>query len=220
MRHKIFAAGCMIALAGAVAGPATAQDTSGYQRIGLGVSVLGLTVEPSLRLSPTFGLRAPIGAGEFSRTQDVEGNDIDATLRLGGVALLGDFYPMRGGFRISGGVLASNFRISGSTTGEYDLEGTTYTGTFSANAEAKNKLNPMLVLGYDTGSGGAGWSVSGDLGVIYTNGLSGELNATTDNALLQAQLDLDLAETRTQFQSDISDVTILPYAKLAVAFRF
>jgi hypothetical protein len=209
---------CAVFAATVAIAPVHAETMGATGRVGVGVGTLGLMAEPSVRLSPFFGARAPFGAASISRTEDVEGNDVKGTLRLGGVALVGDVYPLRGGLRISGGVLASNFRLSGSATGDYSLEGNDYTGTFSARAEARKRLNPMISLGYDSGNAESRWSISGDLGVVYTNGLSGELNATTDAPV--PTFDDDLAAARDSFRRDLGDVKILPYAKLAVTFRF
>lgn len=206
----------------ALAQPATAQEAGSFQRLGVGVGALGLTVEPTLRLSPSLGMRVPLGFAKLSRTEDVEGNPVTGDLRLGGVALVGDFFPGGAGLRVSGGVLASNLRLSGNSEGSITLNDADYTGRLSAYAETRNKLNPMLMVGYESGSGGAGWSISGDLGVVFNDGMQGSIDVDLDPGVLvdQTAFEADLAAARTQLRDDLADVKLLPYVKVSVAFRF
>lgn len=223
MRGRSALFGCALATALLALGalPAAAQDEAeSRMRVGLGVGTLGVMVEPSVRLSPSFGVRVPLGGASLNRTEEVEGNAVKGTLRLGGVAVLGDYFPFGAGLRLSGGVLASNFRLSGSTTGSYELDGVEYDGTFAVSAEARNKLNPVVALGFNSGGASAGWSISGDLGLVYTDGLSRTIDATTDNTLVQVQFEEDLAKARQTLTDDLSDLKLLPYVTLAVSFRF
>ena len=215
---KGFAASLAVLCIGAL--PVAAQDEGANRmRIGVGVGSLGAMVEPSLRLSPNFGVRVPLGTASLDRTEEVEGNNVKGTLRLGGVAVMGDYFPFGGGLRVSGGLLSSNFRLSGTSTGSYELNDEEYVGSFSVYAETRNRVNPVVALGYDTGGADAGWSISGDLGLVYSDGLSGNIDATVDGGAGVAFED-DLATARETLRNDLSDVKVLPYVKLSVAFRF
>ena len=104
-----------LTLALAIATPAAvaAQDAGGFAdvvpaydpeptlSVGVGVSTMGITVTPEARLSDRLGIRLPVGYFSISESFDVEGNDIDGEATSAQGALLVDYYPTGGRFRLS-----------------------------------------------------------------------------------------------------------------------
>lgn len=201
-------------LAAALAAASGAQaDDPGTRGIGIGASTLGATVEATYRITDSFGLRVPVGYlnGSYSDTADGIAYDLDLT--VGGVGLLGDYYPGLGGLRLSGGAFVSMIEGDGNARGDGTVGNTAYTGVdLAVEAEAKNTVMPALALGYDAGIGQR-WRISADLGALYTGGFDVDLR---DRSGQVAQSDLD-AETR-DLENDAPD--FYPYVKLTVAFRF
>lgn len=108
----------MIAIAAAAlcTSAATAQDV-GDTSIAFGVSGFGGSVEAAYRIDPSIGVRGAYWGGVSLSYQEDDGEtDIEGDVRLGGLALLADYYPTQSGWRISGGVFFS--------TGEFEASGT------------------------------------------------------------------------------------------------
>lgn len=212
---------CAAAICGGFATAAQAQPF-GDISVGAGASTLGATVEFSTRLNDRFGLRLPVGYGSFDHKETVDGTPLDGTLRLGGVALLGDYYPGMGGMRISAGLFRANTRASGRADGTFTLSDEEYTGWIDAEVRPENKVSPMISLGYDSRKSSAGWGFSGDIGAIFVGGFSTEVSGyqTSEDASVQDRFEDGLADLRNSIEDDVSDFNVMPYAKLAVTYRF
>lgn len=204
----------VILLLGGTFGACAVQAADpGDVTVGLGVSTLGATVEGAYRISETLGARVPVGylGTSFSDTDD--GLDFDLDLNLGGVGLLGDYYPGGGGFRLSGGVFYNAVKAEGSARGDGNVGDTFYTGVdLDVDVEPKNRFMPALAIGYDAEIGSR-WVISGDLGAMYTGGFKASVRDRTGQ-VSQADIDDEIG--------DIEDgrADFYPYIKLGVAFRF
>ncbi|MFC7704866.1 hypothetical protein ACFQXB_11730 [Plastorhodobacter daqingensis] len=189
--------------------------------VGAGFSTLGATVEFSSRLTEQFGLRVPVGYGSFSRGETVDGTPLDGDLRLGGVALLGDYYPGFGPMRVSAGLFLSNYRATGDASGTITVQGNVYSGAVHADVRPERDISPMLALGFETGRGGPGWSLSGDAGAIFVGGFRTRVSGWQNGGpAFQPAFEEDLAGLRQSIEDDVSDWNVLPYLKLAVTYRF
>lgn len=202
------------ALLALAASPAAAQAAEpGKRSVGLGVSTLGATVEGTYRITDAFGLRIPAGYLRGSYTDDDDGIDYDLDLTLGGVGILGDYYPGLGGLRLSGGAFYTAIHADGDARGDGTIGETDYIGVdLDVDVDAKNRLMPALALGYDAGIGSR-WMISADLGAMYTGGVDATLRDRTG----QVSQD-DLAAEGRDIEDDAPD--FYPYVKLTVAFRF
>ena len=185
--------------------------------LGVGVSTLGLTVEPRYRVNETFGVRAPIGFASYSTEDDFDGNDFAGDVRLGGLGLLADYYLPVGGLRVSGGAFISNYRVSAEASGELDIDGVTYADAeIDGRIRARNRISPMLTVGADIGNL-RGWSFSSDLGVIFTR-LEGRFRGTESTG------DPDFPDRLQNYEDDLNDelrsLKALPYLSVQATFRF
>ena len=212
MRFKLNHISCILAAAGLAPGIAVAQETAPFA-VGAGVSTLGLTLEGSYRINDRFGMRAPFGYFAYDDTLTEDGTDFDADVTIGGVGLLGDFYPGTGGLRLSGGAFFNGYGGEGNATGDATVNGVDYSGVdLLLDAEPENTVMPMLSIGYD-GDLGGGWMLSADLGAMYAGDWSVDLE---DRAGVVAQGDID-AEVE-DISGDLPE--IIPYLKLTATFRF
>lgn len=185
----------------------------GDRSVGVGASTLGATVEATYRITEAFGMRVPVAylGGSYSDSED--GIDYDLDLTLGGVGILGDFYPGPGGFRLSGGAFYGTIKADGDARGDGTVGNTDYTGVdLAVDVEAANRIMPALAVGYDAAVGSR-WMISADLGAMYTGGFDASIRDRTG----QVSPDDIAAETR-DLEDEAPD--FYPYVKLTVAFRF
>lgn len=181
--------------------------------VGLGVSTLGANLEAAYRMNPTYQVRGVVMGGidiDYDETSD--DGEFNGNLTLGGVALMGDFYPLQTGWRVSGGLLFSGSELT--ATGTADVEGAM---NVDADIEARfaSEIAPMITTGYDVAMGER-WSLNTEAGLIFIGGI--DLTYTASDPTLQDELDNDpdLRET----VEDASDIPIYPYASITVSFRF
>ncbi|MDX8350400.1 hypothetical protein SLH49_20620 [Cognatiyoonia sp. IB215446] len=189
--------------------PASTQEVV----VAFGVSTLGANIETAYRINPNYQVRGILMGGidaDFEETD--EDGDFSGNVTLGGVALMGDFYPLQSGWRVSGGLLLSNTELSGSGTAEVEGAGRVEA---DVSAQFSGDINPMLTTGYDLGLG-RGWSLNTEAGVIFTGGI--DVTYTADDPALQDELDSD--PELQEIVEDASDIAVYPYASVAVSFRF
>ncbi len=225
-----------LTLALAIATPAAvaAQDAGGFAdvvpaydpeptlSVGVGVSTMGITVTPEARLSDRLGIRLPVGYFSISESFDVEGNDIDGEATSAQGALLVDYYPTGGRFRLSAGLGFGGYVVDASGT---DLTVTdtetntdyTVTGDYSARIEQNSNVAPMLALGFASPADRR-IRLSFDIGAKFTKyGLS------VDTSELEADANFDstdIDQLIADFNNDAADYPVTPYAHFSVAVRF
>ena len=200
-------------LASTIAGSASAQSMDNFS-LEAGLSTLGFYIAPKAEIAPQWQIRAPLYLGRFSGTFDADGNDIRGRLTTNSVALMADYSLGRAGFRLSGGVSYGGYKLTGNTT-TLTLEGTDYTGDFTAKIKQKQEFAPVLAIGY-TRDLGSNWGFVAELGARFT---SFEVSTTGQDALPaaeRAQFDADLAKVN----SDLSDHKVLPFLTLGVSYSF
>lgn len=181
--------------------------------VGVGLSTLGANLEAAYRINPTYQVRGVVMGGvDVDYDETDEDGDFNGNVTLGGVALLGDFYPLQTGWRISGGVLFSSSELS--ATGTTDVEGATGVEAEIA-ARFASDVAPMITTGYDVGLA-EGWSLSTEAGLIFTGGI--DVTYTADDPALQDELDND--PDLQDAADEASDLSVYPYASVTVSFRF
>ncbi|WP_341367324.1 hypothetical protein [Yoonia sp. BS5-3] len=204
---------CLACVAAICANAATAQE-AGDVSVALGVSTLGANIEAAYQIDPTYRVRgALIGGIDFDYEESDDEADFEGSIELGGLALIGDFYPLQNGWRVSGGLLFSNSELS--ATGTADIEGLGEEDV-TISAAFVNDIAPMITTGYDANFGDSGWAFNTEAGLIFTGGI--DLSFDADNAAVQDQVDDD--PDVQEAQSDAEDITLYPYVSLSVSYRF
>jgi hypothetical protein len=184
----------------AMATTATAQDR-GAVSAGLGVTSFGYALEGAYQLRPTLGLRGMIMGGfSIDDTFDYEDTAVDGTADLGGVAVVADYYPLANAWRMSGGLFFSNSDVSGSFT-----EGAV---TYDGKLTFENDVAPMVTTGVRIGFG-AGWGLSGDIGVIVS---SLQVSSSNTNPTVQTAVN--------DTNADLADVPVFPFAGFTVSYAY
>jgi len=204
----------LISLLTACSGEKFASMSQPY-KVGVGVSSLGLVVEPSRRIGSQTAVRLPIAFGSAQTTADIDGINYDVDGSVGGVGLMGDYYPGAGAFRVSGGLFKQNLELNGRATGNVQVGSNAYVGVdLRTTGKPDNAIAPMVSIGFD-GEVGQGWSVSTDVGAMYVGGFS---VVAVDEAGTVSTTDLD-AEVAA-INSELNDVSIVPFISIGASYRW
>jgi hypothetical protein len=179
---------------------AAAQEV-GEISVGVGVTSFGLSLEGEYALSPQASVRGLIMGG-VSINAEFETDDavVDGTSSFGGLAVLGDYYPMANVWRVSGGVFVSNTDISGTVTSG--------TETFDGSIVLANAVAPMLTTGFSAAIT-EGWALSGDFGLIFSS-----LEASGEDLDPDQQAELD------NINASLADIPVVPFIGFAVSYAY
>jgi hypothetical protein len=199
-----------------LAGPAFAADFG----VGLKAGTYGLGAEFGVGFSSWFTLRATATTGDLSGDYDEDGIDYDASLDVGGYGLLADFFPMKGTFRLTAGLLSNRNEIGleAVPTAPIEIGGTTYppaaVGTLSGDIEFDSSV-PYFGVGWGNVAKGRRFGFLVDLGFIHQGAGNVTLSSSTG---LVSQSDLD-AEAAA-IEDDIQDYDFWPIVSFGLAIRF
>lgn len=185
----------------AVAATSAATQDAGELSVGVGVTNYGASLSGEYTVSDQLGLRAMVMGGlNVDGEFDVDDATVDGEAELGGFSMIADYYPLANAWRVSGGLFLSNSEVAGEVTDS----GLTYEG----EVNLVNDVAPIVTTGFKTQLG-TGWSVSGDVGVIFSS-----LEVTSDdlNPLIQAEID--------ELNAELEDLPVVPFVGLAVGYSF
>ena len=208
------------ALAAPVEAPAYESEPT--LSVGVGLSTFGITVTPQARVSDNLGIRAPVGFFKLDDTFDVEGNNVDGSATSAQGALLVDYYPTGGGFRVSAGLGIGGYVVDArgtSLTVTDTATNTDYTinADYGVTIEQENGVAPMLAIGFSSPRDSR-TQLSFDVGVKYA-----DYGVTLDTANLELdpnydQVDID--NLISDFNSEAENYPFTPYVHFSLAIRF
>ena len=195
MSKKLFTTAAILSFATM----ASAQDVGDFNA-GAGLLILGPMVEGSYQVTPDLAVRGiAFGAISLTDTVDLDEYTVDGSITLNGGGLLMDYYPTNSGWRVSGGVVVTDFSLDGDFTGPENFVG---------NISLKNDIAPLVTTGYRH-TFRNNMTVSGDLGVMV-NGLV----ASSNNAdpLVQDEID--------SLNADLDQIPVVPFISIMVGYTF
>ncbi|MFQ1702012.1 hypothetical protein ACJ5NV_15590 [Loktanella agnita] len=191
--------------------PVSAQDLQNLS-VGLGVSSFGGNLEVGYRVDQRFGVRGAYLGGLSAEYDEQDGQtNISGDFELGGLTVMGDYYPMQGNWRVSGGLFFSGSELTARGTEQIGLQ----TVGLITEAEFKNDVSPVLTTGYEIPLGN-NFSLNTEFGVIFTGGIATEFTADDPDD----QDDVDNDPDLQQLQDDLEDIGIYPQAAITVSYRF
>ena len=181
----------------------------------------GLGIGYSHSLTPSAGVRIEGNYGRVSRELETDGVKYDAKIRLGGIGVIGDWFPSDAGFRLSGGLTWNDKKGSG--TGRSSADSVTINGnTYSLrDEELRGRVKfptfmPYLGVGYGHHDAGPGWNFTADFGVMFGKPKA-SLTATPG---LAAQAGDDIEVERRELQHEADKFKVFPILKLGASYRF
>lgn len=209
MNKLILAIGCLTALPSI----GFAQDVGQSLGYETGVSTLGVYFAPTYEVNDKFSARAPIYAGQLSRTETIDGNPVTGKFDTTSGGLVADYRPFSGAFRLSGGVIAGGYSVSGTITNP-KFNNTTYAGTASVTLKQKQNIVPVVSVGYNK-------TFANGLGVLA------EFGAKIGTYTLTASDNFVPAAQRAQYQADVAaanreiqKLPAVPFITLGLTYKF
>ena len=200
-------------LVGCVSSTAALADVSGTLYTQLGTNGLGLGYAKSV--SEDIALRGQVNSFSQGFTGSVGdfGNNAqtDVKISLKTVQLLADWYPTTSGFRLTGGVVLNDNKITVAATNA-SINGT---AVDSASAEIKlsKSMSPYIGIGYATRPANAkGWGFNLDVGVMVQDPSVTLTAAGVANADIEAQ--------KTKVLDALSALKNMPVLGLGVSYFF
>ena len=182
---------------------------------------LGVTIVPN-----KFRARLTTGFLDYSDSATSEGIKYEGDLELRNAALIGDYHPFGGLFRLSAGAVingnefnATGTVVSGQT---YTSNGVTYTAGAgdSVNASVEfDDLAPYAGFGWGTAGVEGGLSLSADIGVMFQGTPEADISVDTAPAL-QAQADRYAREAEDDLNNELEDFEMYPVIQIGAVYRF
>lgn len=214
-KAKISAKSAILAVCATVALtlPAAGEDRVKGLGFEAGVSTLGGYVAPKYQFSDQVSGRVPLYIGSRTFSDKVEGNTVNGKLDAASSAIMADFHPFAGAFRVSGGLGLSGYSISGTISNPV-FNNNTYNATVDATVKQTNDVVPVIAVGY-VRSFDNGFGVMAELGAKLG---SYSLSASDANipAPLKAQFNADVARTN----EDLKKNSLTPFLTVGLSYRF
>lgn len=200
-----------------VAGAAQAGEL--YTKIGLPGAILGY----SQPIGPLFGLRVDYATvGERTDRRNEDGINYDTKLKLNRAALLADWFPFAGSFRLTSGITSNQYKLDLLATGaggSLTIGNTTYTTTANDQFRVQVKFpssTPYFGVGWGHGMG-SGLRFSFDVGAKFGKAtVSYALSGPIAQQVSQADIDAELAELR----DGVGKVKAVPQISFGVGYSF
>jgi hypothetical protein len=210
--------GVLAAATVAASGGAMAADFG----IGVKAGTLGAGVE--LGMSLTDSINARIGLNSYTRSESrtEDGVDYDGDLKLNSTALLLDWHPFTGTFKVSAGYvfnsneLEMNGQLNDADT--YDIGGTSYTGAQLGKLTGSVDMGSGPYVGFGWGNLPAkGLGFTFEVGVFQQGAPSVSLAATDPFNLVS---DADLQAEEKNLEDDLSEFEVFPVVSLGLSYGF
>lgn len=136
---------------------------------------------------------------------------LNLKLSLNSVQVLGDWYPIASGLRLSGGLVFNNNKITIAGTGNVNNKPATVNG----EVKLSDSVSPYLGVGYSTRPKDAkGFGFNFDLGVMFQNP-SVSLTAT-GTGVTQADIDAQ----KVKIQDAVDKLKNMPVIGLGISYAF
>lgn len=193
--------------------------------VGLTVGTMGAGVQLGYTIIPNkFDARLSTGFLSYSTSDTSSDLSYSGTLSLKNAALLADYHPFGGVFRVTAGAVINNNSISLSATpsagSTYTSNGVTYTAGSGDQVNAKvafNKVAPYIGIGWGNNDNTAGLHFTSDIGVMYQNTSS---TITATSATNQAAADAYATQAQTELNSNMSRLKWYPVIQVGAVYRF
>ncbi len=210
----------LIIATAALSSAAHAENNAVAAKIGF----LGLGVEYTYTLNERVAFRGGINGARLG-FDAVESNiDYDFDLIWDSISAGVDFHPLKGPFRLSGGLLINDNGLDAQSrlASSIDVGGTTYTpaevGTLRATIGFKSTA-PFFGLGWDWSRDKSKFGLAFDLGIVKQG--SPRLTLVADGTLVgDPAFEDDLAAETLELQDALDGFDLYPFATLGFVFKF
>lgn len=201
-----------------VTGSTVFASETGSFGAGVKAGTLGAGVELTYAISPRFTMGVGINKFSSSTTDTTDGIDYDVDLNLQTVAVLANFHPFAGSFRITAGAMinSNELEMTADCSPTCEIGGTDYPEAAAGDLKATvdfNKFAPYAGIGFGhSASSGLGFTL--DVGVL----MQGEPQVDISAGPLVSQA--DIAQEEANAEDDIKGFTMYPVISAGINFRF
>lgn len=209
--------------AGACAVVMGAAHAAGFA-LGAKAGTLGLGVEATAGLSERVNLRFGVNNYTYSFDETTSGIRYDADLKLQSGALLLDWHPFGGVFRLSAGYMRNKnaLDLKATPTQNQTIGDQEYTpaqiGTLVGNVKFK-KSAPYAGIGWGNAANGRGLGFSAEVGAIFQG--APEVTLRGDGGLAgDPAFEADLRREEQEAEDDLEDFKIYPVVSFGLSYRF
>jgi|APCry1669189000_1035189.scaffolds.fasta_scaffold00744_1 hypothetical protein len=210
---KLFRPTAAVALLLCAFSSATRAGDAGTVYTQLGTNGLGLGYATSI--GNDWALRGQLNAYQRSFTGDVgdfgPAASLKLDLNLSSLQVVGDWYPGDSGFRLSGGLVLNNNKVS--MTGTNATVGTQTGVNVDGEIKLSETISPYVGLGYSTKPKDArGFGFNMDLGVMFQNP---KISLHAPGAS-QADIDAQLLKV----QDSVNKLKAMPVLGVGMSYSF
>ncbi|WP_426112240.1 hypothetical protein [Massilia sp. PWRC2] len=194
------------------------------------VGTTGAGLHVSVPVATALNARVGINGLSISRDGNTSDVDYDYKLKMATVDALLDYFPMAGGFRVSGGLAYNGNKIDVNgrpkSSGTYTLNGHVYPATAVGSLNGTvdfHKVAPYLGIGWGNAvAADKGWGFSTDIGVLFQGAPNASLSnrGCTAIAAVCSQIATDVAAESRSLQDDTSSFKAYPVLRLGVSYKF
>ena len=225
----------------ATIGAPKADAIEGLESIQVGVhgGTLGVGVNAGFALTDRVTARAMVNTLSLDYEETESDTEYKGDLDLLTFGLVGDWHPLGGGFRVTGGLFLNNNEVSATAqSDDVEIDDKTYKSASLATLLDFETIAPYLGAGWTSGtSGDAGWSFTVDGGLLYQReprlSVSGMLGTdcsfsvsrdgvatVANNCEDRQELQEDLEAEHADLSGDLEDFKWYPVLAIGVSYRF
>lgn len=197
----------------------------------LKISTLGLGLEAQTSIYEKLNFRLGVNNWQYDDTSTEGGISYDTELQLFTFSALVDWHPFNGIFRVSTGLMLNNNEIdlNGKITGSQTVSIGNKSYVFSAGTDSINgsvefnDIAPYLGIGWGNALGpDKNWGFLFDIGILFQGSpdVSLTANAPSLGAVVQADINSEIANEIAQLENDIDGFDIYPVVSLGVSYKF
>jgi hypothetical protein len=217
--HSVLLAATLLAMGTT----ANAADSGGIA-VEVKAGTLGGGAEVNYAISPMFTVG--VGINKYSASTDDTADDIDydVDLDLQSIALLANYHPFSGTFRLTAGAMLNNneLNMTAQPNGSYDIGGVNYTpsqvGTLEATVDF-NSIAPYAGIGWGK-SASSGFGFTLDVGVLFQGSPNVSFKAKGGTLSNDPSFQSDLKQEESNAEDDIEGFDMYPVASLGINYRF
>lgn len=197
-------------------------------------STLGLGAELHAGLNPNLNLRLGLNRYTYSDRREESGIEYDAEAKLRSSTLMLDWFPLAGGFHLTGGLVRNDSAVDGSSlpppSGIYNIGGVpvpaSQVGTLRARVDFDQQV-PYAGLGWGNPiHSGSRFSVYFDAGIVFQGQprvrLAADLppGSPLNNPVARQALEILLQAEAREIEHDLEKYDKYPVLALGLAYRF
>jgi hypothetical protein len=204
---------------GLLSAPALAEDHA----IGVRAGLLGVGVEYAYRLTDRLSIRGGLNGSGVDFDESDAGIDYRFNLDFDSLAVGVDFYPTKGKFRVSGGLLKNDSSLSATALAgsSFDIGDNTYlpsdVGTLRGSV-GFDSVAPYVSIGWD-------WLHQKKVGLALELGVvdqgSPSVSLTADGPIAgDPGFMADIAAEEADLRDSLNGLNVYPFAMFGVVIRF